>query len=656
MATLKDFRDERLRKLEELRKLGVNPYPAKSTRTHNIKQVVDEFDALEGKQVSVVGRIKSIRKFGKLAFIVVRDMSGEIQLFMRASDDGSQPNRATSELSMPAEIALLDSGDFVEASGPVIKTQTGEKSVEVQTLRLLSKAIRPMPSEQEGFTDKEQRLRRRYVDMNVNVDVRDRFVRRSKFWQATRDFMNDNGFQEVNIPVLEHTTGGADANPFVTHMDALDQDFYLRISHELPLKRLIGAGFEKVYDIGPRFRNENYSDEHLPEHIAMEWYWAYADWQQGMALMEDMFRTILERTFGTLKFKIGDTDVDMTKPWEQWDYAGVIRDHYDGLDVFNCTIEQVKEQLKKHQVEVEKTENIPRGIDKLWKKIRSSVVGPVWLINTPAFISPLSKSNDENPDFTQRAQAVIAGSELCNLFSELNDPVDQLNRFLEQQKMRDAGDDEAMMLDIDYIEMLEYGMPPTCGLGFSERVFWIFEGVTAREGVPFPQLREELDNVTKAIYPEVFQPTAKNGKSNDRPQDFSRRIVSVVDKQLEPWQVANAVAHMAAIIGNEVDKKQLTSGDTFIGSDGVAIPRNSQYPIIIKRGDQKELHKLHAAVLEAGLKHHVFIEEMQQTTNDQEIVQALATKPMPDTNFYGVTFFATNEEADRLAKNFQLYK
>lgn len=500
MATLKDFRDERLRKLAELKEMGVNPYPAKSTRTHNVADVTDKFEELEGQSVTVVGRVKSIRKFGKIAFIVIRDESGEVQLFWRTEAD-KQADRADSELLI-SDIALLDSGDFVECTGPVIKTQTGEISVGVEKLRLLTKALRPMPSEQEGFTDKEQRMRRRYVDMNVNSDVRERFVRRSKFWQATRDFLNERDFLEINTPVLEHTTGGADANPFVTHMDALDHDFYLRISHELPLKRLIGAGFEKVYDIGPRFRNENYSDEHLPEHVAMEWYWAYADWEQGMALMEDMFRTVLERTFGTLQFDIGGKEIDMSKPWEKWDYATVIRDHY-GIEVFDCTIEQVKEQLQKHKLEVEKTENIARGIDKLWKNIRKDVVGPVWLINTPAFISPLSKADDKDTRFVQRFQAVIAGSELCNGFSELNDPIDQLNRFVEQQSMRDAGDDEAMMLDIDFVEMLEYGMPPACGLGFSERVFWVFEGVTAREGVPFPQLRSDIDEVTKGIYPDI---------------------------------------------------------------------------------------------------------------------------------------------------------
>lgn len=500
MATLQDFRNERLRKLAELKELGFNPYPAESHRTHHTASVKEAFETLEGQTVTVAGRVMGIRKFGKLAFIVLRDQSGELQLFLqRGTVQERQPEAGI--LGM-ADLPLLDTGDFIEATGPVIKTKTGEVSVGVESLRLLTKALRPMPSAVEGFTNREERMRRRYVDMNVNLDVRDRFVRRSKFWQATRDYLNDNGFVEVNIPVLEHTTGGADATPFATHMDALGQDFYLRISHELPLKRLIGAGFEKVYDIGPRFRNENYSDEHLPEHVAMEWYWAYANWQDGMQFMESMYKDVLEKTFGTLQFNVRGFEVDMSKDWEVWDYGTVIKDRY-GIDVFGSSLDEVKQALKANNLEVEQTENRARGIDKLWKNIRKDVAGPIWLINTPTFISPLSKSDPHNPEIVQRFQPVIAGSELGNGFSELNDPIDQLERFVEQQNMRDAGDDEAMMMDIDFVEMLEYGMPPACGWGWSERVFWIFEGVSAREGVPFPQLRQEYDEVTKALYPQV---------------------------------------------------------------------------------------------------------------------------------------------------------
>lgn len=501
MATMKELRDERLRKLEEIKNLGLDPYPAKTERTVMTAEIINHFDEMEGKTVSVAGRIAGIRKFGKLAFIVLRDFSGKIQLFITAKDLAE--TSAKDNFIGIKDLNLLDVGDFIQANGEVIKSKTGEISISTRELRLLTKSLRPMPSQQDGFTNKEERFRRRYVDMNVNLEVRDRFVRRSKFWQATRDFLNSHGFFEINIPVLEHTTGGADANPFVTHMDALDDaQFYLRISHELPLKRLLGAGFEKVYDLGPRFRNENYSDEHLPEHIAMEWYAAYWDWREGMAFMEEMYKYVLQETFGTLKFKLDRFDVDMSGKWEVWDYAEVIKKHY-GIDVFDTTIEEVAAKLKENNLEVEKTDSIPRGIDKLWKNIRKDVAGPVWLVNTPKFISPLSKSDPNNPQVVERFQPVIAGSELGNGFSELNDPIDQLNRFVEQQQMRDDGDNEAMMLDIDYVEMLEYGMPPACGWGYSERVFWIFEGVTAREGVPFPQLKHEISEITKEIYPEL---------------------------------------------------------------------------------------------------------------------------------------------------------
>lgn len=500
MATLKDFRDERLRKLNELKDLGINPYPADAKRTHNTGDIISNFDSLEGQTATVAGRILGIRKFGKLAFIVIKDFTGQIQLFLR-TDLVNGLDSSNNQIGLE-QLPLLDTGDFIEATGNIIKSKTGEVSIETTNLRFLSKALRPMPSQVEGFTNIEERMRRRYVDMNVNQNVRDRFVRRSKFWQATRDFLNDNGFIEVNVPVLEHTTGGADANPFVTHMDALDQDFYLRISHELPLKRLIGAGFERVYDIGPRFRNENYSDEHLPEHVAMEWYWAYANWQDGMKFMEEMYKTVLHKTFGTLQFNLNGKDIDMSGTWEVWDYATVIKERYD-IDVYESSLDDVKKALADNKLEVEQTENRARGIDKLWKNIRKDVTGPVWLINTPKFISPLAKSNPGDDRTVQRFQPVIAGSELGNGFSELNDPIDQLDRFVEQQNMREAGDDEAMMLDIDFVEMLEYGMPPACGWGYSERVFWIFDGVTAREGVPFPQLRSDIDNTTRDIYPNI---------------------------------------------------------------------------------------------------------------------------------------------------------
>ena len=500
MATLQDYRDERLRKLDELKQLGVNPYPAKAQRTKSLADITSKFDELDGQTATVAGRITGIRKFGKLAFIVIRDASGSLQLFLHAPDV-AEVHSAAGVIGMK-QLNLLDTGDFVQATGEVIRTKTGEISVAVKQLKLLTKSLRPMPEE---LTNKEERFRRRYVDMNVNQDVRQRFIRRSKFWQSTRDFLNNEGFIEVNNTVLENTAGGADANPFVTHMDALDQEFYLRISHELPLKRLLVAGFEKVYDIGARFRNENYTDEHLPEHNAMEWYWAYADWQQGMELTERMIRFLCDKTWGTRKFTLANGQVvdfgGDDQHFPRISFIDVLRDQYQ-LDVFDSPIEDIQAKLKEHGLEVEKVDNRIRSLDKLWKKYRKSIAGPVFLVDIPTFMQPLAKVQADDPRLSQQFNLVFGGSEMCKAYSELNDPIDQLNRFREQQAMRDAGDDEAQMLDIDFVEALEYGMPPACGLGYSERVFWSLEGISAREGVPFPQLRHEVDETTKAIYPD----------------------------------------------------------------------------------------------------------------------------------------------------------
>lgn len=481
MTTLADYRDERLRKLSEIRARGIDPYPAKSYRNTKIGTILTHFDEKDGQDVIVAGRIVAIRSFGKLAFVKIRDYTGEVQIFMEKSDQVQDGYFGVKELK------LLDTGDFIEAAGKVGKSSTGEISVFASEVRLLTKALRPLPG-YDGLKSKEERYRRRYVDMNVNPEVRERLVRRSKFWQATRDFMNSKGFIEVNTPVLELTTGGADATPFITHMDALDTDYYLRISQELPLKRLLGGGFEKVYDIGPRFRNEGVDDEHLPEHIAFESYAAYENYEDGMALYEEMIKYVARETWGTLKFHVGDFDIDLDCDWPRIKYADLLRDKFD-IDVFNFDREKALTILRENGVQVDPSLGDARLIDHLWKLIRKTSAGPYWLIEEPLSLSPLAKTSPENPLVTQRFHPIIAGTEMGNGYSELNDPLDQLARFEEQQAMRDAGDNEAQMLDMDFVEMLEYGMPPACGWGNSERNFWLLEGVSGREAVPFPIIK-----------------------------------------------------------------------------------------------------------------------------------------------------------------------
>lgn len=646
MANLKELRDERIRKLDELKKLGVNPYPANTERTNKIGEIIKDFTGFETRSVTVAGRIVGIRKFGKLAFIVLKDDSGEIQLFLQKDTvESTVPEKQ--QIGME-HLNLLDIGDFIEAHGTIIKSKTDEISVAVETLRILTKTLRPMPDKQQGFTDKEQRLRRRYVDFNVNEDVRQRFIRRSRFWQATRQFLLDEGFVEINIPVLEHTTGGADANPFMTHMDALDQDFYLRISHELPLKRLIGGGYEKVFDIGPRFRNENYSDEHLPEHVAMESYAAYEDYEDGMDLYERMIKYVTKKTWGTLQFaNVNGFKVDLDQTWPRVKYEDIMKKRFD-IDVFKPDFEQLQKILKENKVELDGDVNVNRALDSVWKIIRRESAGPYWMINEPVAISPLSKIEPSDPRVTQRFHPVIGGSELGNGFSELNDPQEQLARFLEQQALREAGDDEAMMLDIDFVEMLEYGMPPACGWGNSERNFWFFEGVTAREGVIFPNLRSDVDEVTKKIYPDIsFE------ENNRSKQDFTKRMVLVVNQDIQNWQVANAVSHMSAYLGRSIN--HFDTGEYFETKDNQKYPRNTQYPIVIKVASSEELRTLYSAAEDAKLSHHGFIQEMIETTNDTKIEKILAEKMTDDVVLYGVGLFGGDEKIKNLTDEFVLW-
>lgn len=521
-------RELRLQKLKKLREMNIDPFPANAERTHFTKEFTEQFSELENHDVTVAGRLMNSRTHGKLMFMDLADDSGRIQLYIK--QDVINPLDLKTQTLGWEELKLADEGDHVEATGKLTKTESGEISVLVEKFRILSKSIRPLPTEIE---DKEDRYRRRYLDMTLHPEVRERFRRRSMFWQAVREFMNSKGFVEINIPVLEHVTGGADAKPFVTHYDALDQDFYLRISHELPLKRLLGGGFDKVYDVGVRFRNEGFSDEHLPEHVAMEWYWAYADAEKGMKLTEEMFRFVMQKVYGKTQFNIKGFEVDLNKDWERIDYLTIIKERFD-VDALNEDVNKMNDILKQNGVDLGEDINRNRVVDNLWKVIRKTIAGPAFLVGMPKVFSPLAKSNLKDPEKTERFQALIAGSELCNAYSELNDPIDQLDRFLEQEKLREGGDDEAQMLDIDFVEMLEYGMPPACGFGLSERVFWFFEDVTAKEGTPFPQLKAEIDGLTKKIYPQINfehnsshqdkQKTSKDTSVVSQPVEFSDEI------------------------------------------------------------------------------------------------------------------------------------
>ncbi len=477
-------RQDRLNNLHELKKLGVNPYPAKTKKRLKIIEILDNFKSLkkDKKQLNAVGRLRSIRGHGNLSFAHLDDGSAQIQLAFSKKEIGTESYKNFTK--------LINIGDFIEITAECFITHKGENSLMVKKWDIIAKAIRPLPEKWHGLKDEEEKLRKRYLDIIFNPDIKEMIRKKAIFWNSIREFLINNNFQEVETPTLEITAGGADARPFVTHHNALDMDVYLRISMgELWQKKLMVAGFEKTFEIGRQFRNEGMDAEHLQDYTQMEFYWAYADYQDGMKLVEELYKYVAKKTFNTLKFKIGEFNVDLSKKWELYDYSETVK-KMTGIDIFNADIKKIEKRLKELNVEYDKKGfNITRAIDNLWKYCRKQIAGPGFLVGVPVDVSPLAKRDDNNPNITQRFQPLIAGSELGNGYSELNDPLDQAERFKEQQALRDAGDDEAQMYDNDFVEALEYGMPPTCGFGLSERVFAFFMNKTVRECQIFPLMK-----------------------------------------------------------------------------------------------------------------------------------------------------------------------
>jgi len=480
MAQIDNIKQNRLEKLETIKKLGLNPFPAKSRKNYYISRVLDNFSKLSKSKKKVVlgGRIMSIRSHGGATFLDVRDGTGKIQAFLN-KDKVKNYNFF---------LENFDIGDIIELEGILFKTKRGEKTVEVSKFNILTKSLLPLPEKWHGLQDYEDRYRKRYLDLLFNEDLREIFVKKTKFWQVTREFMNKNGFFEVETPTLEVTTGGAEANPFKTHHDDFDINVYLRISiGELWQKRLMAAGFEKTFEIGRVYRNEGSSPDHLQEFTNMEFYWAYANYEDGMELTKKLFREIARQVFGTTKFKSKGFEFDLAKEWKKIGYREEILSQTK-IDVLKSSAKEIKAKLKELNIKYE-GETIPRLVDSLWKYCRKNIVGPAFLINHPKFVSPLAKEKTDSPGLTERFQIIIAGTELGNGYSELNDPIDQRERFKEQQKLLEAGDKEAMMPDWDFVEMLEHGMPPTCGFGFGERLFSVLIDKPLRETTLFPLIK-----------------------------------------------------------------------------------------------------------------------------------------------------------------------
>ncbi len=485
MTSIDDIRLQRIEKVKALQEKGIEAFPVVSYINTTNKVFNDSFQELlsSQKEIIVGGRILSIRGQGKVGFVDVLDGTGEkVQCFLSLENMGEE--------SIKDFFAFIDNSDFIEFTGVAYVTQRGANALSVKSWRLLSKSLRPMPDAWFGLEDEDERYRRRYVDMVLSPELRDMIKRRSLFWNTIRSFLLQRDYIEVETPVLENTTGGADARPFVTHHNALDIDVYLRISAgELWQKRLLVGGLPKVFEIGRIFRNEGMSPEHAQDYTQMEFYEAYSDFDKGMKMVKEMYIKIAEEVYGKTAFENKGLKFDLKDEWKIFDFSKIIKENYN-IDVHKTSVEEVESVLKDANIEYDKkTISIERGVDILWKKIRKDLSGPGFLVGIPVYLETLAKKSRVDNRVVERFQIILAGSEVGKGFSELNDPIDQEERFRAQQALRDAGDDEAQMADLDYVEAMEYGMPPAFGFGISERLFSFLEGKTVREAQIFPLMR-----------------------------------------------------------------------------------------------------------------------------------------------------------------------
>ncbi len=473
---LDDLIKERLKKLANFQKANHPSYIAESKRTHFAQDI-----QLGQKNVFVSGRMMGLRVQGGVFFIDVFDATGKIQAVVK------KENISDFDLFKNN----LDIGDFVEVSGDIFETKKGEISIDAKSLHLLTKSLRPLPDQWSGLEDTEIRLRQRYLDLLFHPEVRDVFQKKSIFWDACRTYLKKNGFLEVEASVLESIPGGADAEPFITHHNALDMDFYLRISLELPLKKILVSNLEKIFEIGRVFRNEGIDKEHLQDYNQCEFYWAYQDYNGMMKFVEEMYKDIIEKTVGSLVTTYNDDSINWGKEWEVLDYYHLFKKYVD-LDLEKASIDDLRKKAGDLNIKLEKNLGRGRLIDLLYKKlVRPNIIQPSFLINPPADIEPLAKRLDNDKNRVARFQVVACGTELGKGFSENNDPIDQRKRFEEQMRLREEGDREAQRLDEDFLEAMEYGMPPSAGFGFSERLFAVLMNKPVRETVIFPLMKQK---------------------------------------------------------------------------------------------------------------------------------------------------------------------
>ena len=483
MSTIEEIKKARIKKLKDIERAGILAYPAKTKRTHSCKEASEKFEEISKseKEIYLAGRIMALRQHGGLIFANIEDGSGKFQILLKKNGIG--------ESSFQFFLDNFDIGDFIEARGILFLTQKGEKTLDVADYKILAKSLLPLPEKWHGLCDIEERLRKRYLDLIFNKDVKNNFELRSKIIKEIRNFLENQGFLEVETPILQPLYGGASAKPFKTHLNAQDIDLYLRISPELYLKRLLVAGFEKVYEIGRCFRNEGLDRAHNPDFTMLEFYWAYADYKELMKLTEKFLSHVIKNTIGKLKINYDGKTLDFTPPWPRLEYASLIK-KYAKIDIDEISIEGLKKEAKK--LGIDSKGGKAEIIDEIYKKIcKPKLWNPVFLVYYPISAFPLAKPLDSDPSKSASFQLVAGGVELVKAFSELNNPVLQRKQFEEQEKILKQGYEEAQRLDEDFIEALEYGMPPAAGFGMriDRLAALLTDSHSLRDIILFPLMR-----------------------------------------------------------------------------------------------------------------------------------------------------------------------
>lgn len=509
---LSDQEIARRNSLNELKAMGINPYPADEYPVNAFAdEIVRSFDKdlIPARQVCVAGRIMSRRIMGKASFVELADSTGRIQIYITRDDICPGEDK---ELYATVFKKCLDIGDFIGVEGFVFETQTGEISIHAQTLKVLSKSLRPLPVVKskdgqvfDGFTDPEQRYRRRYVDLIVNDSVRDIFLKRTRIFGAMRRFFDEHGYLEVDTPVLQPIPGGAAARPFITHHNTLDIPLYLRIANELYLKRLIVGGFDGVYEFSRNFRNEGMDRTHNPEFTCMEIYVAYKDYNWMMRFTEQMLERVTTEVLGTTEVQVGDNKISFKAPFRRVTMLDAIKEH-TGIDISGMDEDELRNVCRQLDIEVAPSMGKGKLIDEIFgEKCEKHYIQPTFIMDYPKEMSPLTKEHRDNPSLTERFELMVNGKELANAYSELNDPIDQRKRFEEQLALSAKGDDEAMFIDQDFLRALEYGMPPTSGMGIGmDRLVMLLTGQESiQEVLLFPQMKPEL--VSKRDKVDLFE-------------------------------------------------------------------------------------------------------------------------------------------------------